>query len=193
MSGDAAFLAASPSRPLLIVFVGAAALIAALCLSPMLLLLASFGGLVPLDLGILLIAVPTAGIGIVCIVALWSVSGDLLLPRPVLVIDGTGIFDRRVADAPIPWSEVAAATSLLGGHGGVVLELRSPLPTRLSPFRAGTFLFERPEPGVAHIPVRAMTVPAVTLVRTMLAQAERHGAVVGEMPAHPRMPRRKLF
>lgn len=193
MNGEAASLVADPSRPLLVFLAVASALMALFCLLPILLLLASFGGLVPLDFNILLIAVPTAGIGIVCIVVLRSVSGDLLLPRPVLVIDGTGIFDRRVTDAPIRWSEVAAATSLLGGHGGVVLELRSPLPTRLNPFRAGTFLFERPEPGVVHIPVLAMTVPAVTLVRTMLDHAGRHGARVGEMPSHPRMQRRSLF
>lgn len=193
MSGEGAALAASPSRPALILLVVVSALLALLCLAPMLLLLASFGGLVPLDFGILLIAVPTAGIGIICIVFLWSAWSDLLLPRPVLVIDAASILDRRIADALIPWSEVTAATSLLGGHGGVVLELRSPLPTRLNPFRAGTFNFERPEPGVVHIPVRAMTVPAVTLVRSILDHAGRHGAVLGEASSHPRMQRRKLF
>ena len=193
MSGDGASLTASPSRPALILPVIVAAPISLLCLAPILLLLASFVGLVPLHFGILLIAVPGAGIGIICTVFIWSVWSDLLLPRPVLVIDGTGIFDRRVADAPIRWSEVTAATSLLPGRGGVVLELRSPLPTQLSPLRAGTFLFERPEPGVAHIPVQAMTVPAATLVRAMLGHAERHGAAVGEVATHPRMPRRKLF
>ncbi|HEV7274825.1 MAG TPA: hypothetical protein VGN80_00890 [Devosiaceae bacterium] len=193
MSSEGGALAANPSRPALILLVVASALAALLCFAPMLLLLASFGGLVPQDFGILLIAVPSAGIGIICIVFLWSAWSDLLLPRPVLAVDGTGIIDRRVADAVIPWREVTAATSLLAGHGGVVLELRSPLPTRLNPFRAGTFLFERPEPGVAHIPVRAMTVPAVTLVRAILDHAGRHGADLGEGAIHPRMPRRKLF
>lgn len=193
MSGEGAALAASPSRPALVLLVVALALVALLCFAPMLLLLASFGGLVPQDFGILLIAVPTAGIGIICIVFLWSAWSDLLLPRPVLVIHEAGVFDRRVADALIPWSEVTSATSLLGGHGGVVLELRSPLPTRLNPFRAGTFLFERPDAGVAHIPVRAMTVPAVTLARAIVDHAERHGARAAEASTHPRMLRRKLF
>lgn len=193
MSGEAAHLVANPSRFVLAFFAVAAALLALFCLLPILLLLASFGGLVPLDLNILLIAVPTAGIGIICTVILWSVSGDLLLPRPVLVIDGTGVLDRRVSDVPIRWSDVAAATSLLRGHGGVVLELREALPTRLNPFRAGTLLFQRPEPGVAHIPVLAMTVPAASLVQAMLEHAEGHGARVGDATTHPRMQRRSLF
>lgn len=167
------------------------ALLAALtCIAPMLLLLASFVGLAPYHLGILMIAVPTAGIGLIVGLIGWSALGDLLLPHPVLTIDETGILDRRVADAPIPWSDVTAATSLLRGGGGVVLELRVPTPTRLNALRPGTFMFQQPDPGLAHIAVRAMTVPAVRLVAAIVERAERHGALIAEGAVHEKMRRR---
>jgi hypothetical protein len=75
----------------------------------------------------------------------------------------------------------------------VVLELESPMPSALDPFRAGTFMYERPEPGVAHIPVRAMTVPAARLVEAILLRAQQSGAVVGSADSHERMPRRRWF
>lgn len=156
----------------------------------MLLLLASFAGLVPYDLGILMIAVPTAGIGLIIALVGWSALRDLLLRRPVLALDDTGIADRRVADEPIAWSDVATATSLLRAGGGVVLELKPARPTRLNALRPGTFMFQQPDPGVAHIPVRAMTIPAARLVAAILERAERHAAVVGEAAVHERMRRR---
>jgi hypothetical protein len=170
-----------------------AALAAVICFLPMFLLLASFVGAVPYDFNILLIAVPVAGIGIALAIVAWSALGDLLLPQPVLVIDEDEIRDRRVADSPIPWSDVKAATSLLGRGGGVVLELRSLMPSALDPFRPCTFMYERPEPGVAHIPVRAMTVPAARLVEAILVRAQQSGAVVGSADSHEKMPRRRWF
>ena len=173
--------------------VGAIALIAALaaliCIAPMLLLLASFVGLAPYNMGILLLAVPAAGIGIIIGLLGWSALGDLLLPPPVLSIDDDAIFDRRVADTPIAWENVTAATALSGG--GIVLELRTPAPTRLNALRPGTFMFEQPDPGIAHIPVRAMTMPAATLVEAILERAQRHGAVVGHAATHEKMRRRR--
>ena len=156
----------------------------------MLLLLASFVGLVPYDLGILLIAVPTAGIGFIVALVGWSAFRDLLLPRPVLTLDDTGLRDRRVADARIAWGDIAAATSIARAGGGVVLELRTPMATSLNALRPGTFMFQQPDPGIAHISVRAMTVPAARLVDAILERAERHGAVVGESVAHEKMRRR---
>jgi hypothetical protein len=170
-----------------------AALAAAICWLPMFLLLASFVGAVHYDFNILLIAVPVAGIGVALAIVAWSALGDALLPQPVLVIDEDGISDRRVAGDPIPWSDVKAATSLLGRGGGVVLELKSPMHTTLDPFRPGTFMYERPGPGIAHIPVRAMTVPAARLAEAILERAEQCGAVVGSAHSHEKMPRRRWF
>jgi hypothetical protein len=180
---------ASPSRLFLGIITVALAPILLLCIAPMLLLLGSFVGLVPHNMGILLVAVPAAGIGFIIGLLGWSAVRDLLLPRPVLSLDDAGILDRRVADAPIAWNDVSAATALTGG--GVVLELRSPTVTRLNALRPGTFMFEQPDPGIAHIPVRAMTVPAATLVRAILEHAERHGAVVGHAVTHEKMRRRR--
>jgi hypothetical protein len=170
-----------------------AALAAIICLIPMFLVLASFVGVAPYSFNMLLVAVPVAGIGIVLAIVGWSALGDLLLPTPVLSIDEDGIWDRRVSDGPIAWTDVTAATSLLSRHGGVVLELKSSTPTALDPFRPGTFMYERPEPGVAHIPVRAMTVPAQTLVEAILTEAQRAGATVGSAESHEKMPRRRWF
>jgi hypothetical protein len=166
-----------------------AALAAVICIAPMLLLLATFVGLVPYNMGILLVAVPTAGIGLIIGLVGWAAIGDLLLPLPVLSIDDDALFDRRVADTPIAWSDVTAATALSGG--GVVFELRAPMQTRLNALRPGTFMFEQPDPGIAHIPVRAMTMPAATLVEAILERAERHGAVVGHAVTHEKMRRRR--
>jgi hypothetical protein len=169
------------------------ALAAVICFIPMLLLLASFVGAVPYDFNILLIAVPVAGIGVLLAIVAWSALGDLLLPQPVLVIDEEGVFDRRVSDGLIRWSEIKAATSLLSAGGGVVLELSSFTRTALDPFRPGTFMFERPEPGIAHIPVRAMTVPALTLVTAILDRAAEKGATTGTARSHEKMQRRRWF
>ena len=186
-------LNANPSRPLFLGLAVMAALAAVICLIPMVLLLMSFVGLAPYSFNMLLVAVPVAGIGIILAIVGWSALGDLLRPGPVLTIDENGIWDRRVSDDPIGWADVTAATSLLSRHGGVVLELESSTPTALDPFRPGTFMYERPEPGVAHIPVRAMTVPAQTLVEAILTHAQRAGATVGSADSHARMPRRRWF
>ncbi len=170
-----------------------AALAAIICLIPILLLLMSFVGLAPYSFNMLLVAIPVGGIGVVLATVGWSALGDLVRPAPVLTIDEEGIWDRRVSDGPIAWTDVTAATSLLSRHGGVVLELKSPTPTTLDPFRPGTFMYERPEPGVAHIPVRAMTVPAQTVVEAILTEAQRAGATVGSAESHEKMPRRRWF
>jgi hypothetical protein len=168
-----------------------AALAAVICFIPMILLLLGFVGAVPYDFNILLVAIPAAGMGLVIALVGWSALGDLLLPAPVLSIEEDGIWDRRVSDGPIRWKDVTAATSLLSRNGGVVLELKSFTRTALDPFRPGTFMYERPEPGVAHIPVRSMTVPARTLVEAILTQAQGAGATVGSAESHERMPRRR--
>lgn len=156
-------------------------------------MLASFVGAAPFDFGMLFISLPTAGIAVIAAVIARTAGTDLLLTRPVLVIDETGILDRRVAPRRIAWSEVTAATSLLSGRGGVVLELAQPLPGDLDPFRPGTFLYERTEPGVLHIPVRGMTEPAHRLAAAILEHAERHGATVAERATHERARRRSIM
>jgi hypothetical protein len=172
---------------------GASLLLALICIAPLLLVLGSFIGVVPFDFNILLIAIPTAGIAVPPTAVALAAWNDVRLPRPVLMIDDAGIFDRRVTDAPVPWNEVKAATSLLPGRGGVVLELDSPTVGRANPFRAGTFLFERPGPGLLHIPVMSMTVPAARLAGVILELAERHGALVAEATAHERIRRHTKF
>lgn len=171
----------------------AAFLLALMCVAPLLLVLASFAGVAPFDFNILLIAIPTAGIAVPVAAVALAAWKDLMLSGPVLVIDDEGIFDRRVTDTPVSWSDVRAATSLLPGRGGVVLELNRRVAGRADPFRAGTFLFERPEPGLLHIPVISMTVPARRLADAILELAERHGATVGEAKAHERIHRRTNF
>ena len=168
-------------------------MLALMCVAPLAFVLAGIFKIIPVDLGILLVAIPTAGIAVPAAAVAMAAWRDLTLPRPVLVIDEAGIFDRRVTDGPVPWVDVKAATSLLPGRGGVVLELDRPVEGRADPFRAGTFLFDRPEPGLLHIPVISMTVPAKRLADAILDQAARQGAVVGEAAAHPHIRRRNKF
>lgn len=148
------------------------------------------GGL-KVDLGTVFVAFPVAGVAAFLFAAGSVAGGDLLLPRPVLTIDEAGIFDRRVTDTPIGWDEVTAATAL--PRGGVVLELASPRPARLNPYRAGSVFYQRPDDGVVLIPVRAMDVPAAALADAILDRAERHGAVVGARASHEKLKPLRFF
>lgn len=186
-------LTASPSRRWLLPVLVLAIPVIVLCTIPILLVLASFVGVVRPDLNLLFVAIPAAGVAVLLARVVWRLVGDLLLKRPVLTIDDTGLFDARVADAPIPWTDITAATSLRGaGRGGVVLELRTPLQTRLDPTRPGTLLFEQPDPGIAHVALDRMTVSAAQLETAILQRAEAAGATVGTATTHPRMQRTRL-
>ena len=92
------------------------------------------------------------------------------------VIEAAKVFDRRVTDRPIPWSSIEDV-SLAPGGGAMQLVLRTPMETRLSPYRAGTIGFRTDTPGIAVIPLRAMDRPAGELAATILAFATTNGAV----------------
>lgn len=185
-------MSANPSPLLFGAIAGASVLLALACIGPLLLVLASFAGLAPTNFGLLMIGIPTVGLSVFFIVVARIAIADLLLPRPVLHVTEEGVIDRRVADAPIRWAEVTGAVSLLDGRGGIVLELAGPLATRLEPFRPGTFLYERPDPGLAHIPLRAMTVPAAKLADAILGSAAAAGVPTSRSATHPRTRRRNL-
>lgn len=77
---------------------------------------------------------------------------DLNLPQPLVIIDEDGIFDRRVLDRPIRWTEIASITSHRKIRGGLLLELHDPLPIKFNWFRIGTiFHFWSPPPQAAYI------------------------------------------
>lgn len=186
-------LSANPSPLLIGAIAVASVLLAVACVAPVLFVLASFVGLAPYDFGLLMIGIPTAGLAVIFAVVARVAIADLLLPHPVLHVTEEGVLDRRVADRPIRWREVTAVTSLLDGRGGIVVELAEPLTTRLEPFRPGTFLFERPDPGLAHIAVRAMTVPAAELEQAILASAAAAGVPTARAATHPRVQRRSIM
>jgi hypothetical protein len=167
----------------------AAVALALLCLTPIVLVLASFVGAVPFDQGMLFLAFPALAIGVPAVLTARTAVQDLLLPLPVMQLDDEALFDRRVSDRPILWGAVESATSILEGGGGVVLELRSGQQTSLDSFRIGTFLFQQPRQGIAHVAVRGMTMSAATLSRAILDLAGRHGAAVSYARAHEKMPR----
>ncbi len=171
-------LVANPSR-LWLPPVAAIALFAGLvALLPSLMLLMSLGGLLGMhpSVELTLLALPTLAVAVFFLAVASVVIGDLRLKRPVLTIDEQGVFDRRVTDMPIAWTEVAEVAPAPGG-GGVLLALKTPRETRLSPYRAGTAGFRQPAAGLANIPVRAMDRPAQLLADTLTALALRHGAV----------------
>lgn len=172
-------LTASPSR-LWLSPVAALAIAAGLvALLPTALLLASLVGALGMapSVELTLLALPTLAVAVFFLVVGAVIVGDLRLQRPVLIIDENGVFDRRVTDAPIAWADVVEVAPSPGG-GGVLLALRTPLDTRLSPYRAGTAGFRQPAAGLANIPVRAMDRPARLLADTLVALATRHGATI---------------
>ena len=171
-------LVANPSR-LWLSPIAAIALFAGLvALLPTLLLLASLVGLLGMhpSVELTLLALPTLAVAVFFLAVGSVVIGDLRLMRPVLTIDEHGVFDRRVTDSPIAWSDVVEVAPAPGG-GGVLLALKTPLETRLSPYRAGTAGFRQPAAGLANIPVRGMDRPAKLLAETLTALALRNGAV----------------
>ncbi|MDF2982926.1 MAG: hypothetical protein K0Q69_2698 [Devosia sp.] len=171
-------LVANPSRLWLLPIAAMALFAGLMALLPSLLLLASLVGLLGMhpSVELTLLALPTLAVAVFFLAVGSVVIGDLRLGRPVLTIDEHGVFDRRITDSPIAWSDVVEVAPAPGG-GGVLLALRTPRETRLSPYRAGTAGFRQPAAGLANIPVRAMDRPAKLLAETLTALALRHGAV----------------
>jgi hypothetical protein len=170
-------------RVLTLAAAGAGALV---CAAPTLLVLASFVGLLPFDMNMLFVALPALAAAVALALLGRGALGDLLLARPVLSADHNGVFDRRTMERPVPWSEVTRATSIVAGGGGVVLELRTPIPTGAM----GTLTFEAPAAGAAHIILRGMTVPARQLAREILGLAAAAGVETADANAHEKVPRR---
>lgn len=171
-------LTANPSRLWLPPVALLALLVGLIAVLPAVLVVAGLVGLLGMSpsLELTILALPTLAVAVFFLAVGSVISRDLLLPRPVLTIDEHSVFDRRITDAPIAWSDVVEAAAAPGG-GGVLLALRTPLDTRLSPYRAGTAGFRQPAAGLANIPVRAMDQPAKLLADTILTLALRNGAV----------------
>lgn len=177
-------LTANPS-PLWLAPLATLAIVAGLiALLPAALLVASLLGLLGMtpSVELTLLALPTLAVAVFFLAVGSVIIGDLRLPHPVLTIDERGVFDRRVTDAPIAWADVVEVAPAPGG-GGVLLALRTPMDTRLSPYRAGTIGFRPPASGLANIPVRAMDRPARLLADALTALATRHGAVIPQPEA----------
>jgi hypothetical protein len=172
-------LTASPSWLWLSPIAATAIFAGLVALLPTVLLLASLVGLLGMSpsMDLTLLALPTLAVAVFFLAVGSVVVGDLRLPRPVLTIDENGVFDRRITDAPIAWDDVVEVAPAPGG-GGVLLALKTPLETRLSPYRAGTAGFRQPTAGLANIPVRAMDRPAKLLADTLTTLALRHGATI---------------
>lgn len=171
-------LTASPSRLWLLTIAAIAVFAGLVALLPTVLLLASLVGLLGMhpSVDLTLLALPTLAVAVFFLAVGSVVIGDLRLPRPVLTIDEHGVFDRRITNTPIAWTDVVEVAPAPGG-GGVLLALKTPRETRLSPYRAGTAGFRQPAAGLANIPVRAMDKPAKLLAETLTTLALRNGAV----------------
>lgn len=137
-------------------------------------------------MNMLFVALPALAVAVALATVGRGLLSDLLLPHPVLSVGADGIFDRRVMAQPLPWSEVIRATSVIDGGGGVVLDLRHPIPT----VGMGSLAFEQPDPGIAHIAVRGMTVPTATLAGGILELASAAGVEAGRARSHEKLRRR---
>lgn len=168
--------------PMLFVTAG----LAVLCAAPILLVLAGFVGVVHFELNMLFIALPALAACAALGVLAHGLLRDLLLPRPVLSADATGILDRRVMTAPLPWTEVSRAVSIAAGRG-LVLELRRPIPT----FGMGSLIHETPDPGIAYLSLRNLTAPAPALAAGILTLAANAGAETDQAVAHEGVRRRR--
>jgi|GEM_PF-2653266 len=134
----------------------------------------------PLSLGlaVALLALVALG-GAVC--TMYAVAlRDLNLPQPLISIDDDGVLDRRIADTPILWSEIARIVSRTKVNGGILLELKAPRPVRFTPFRVGAIFHQwvAPPQG-AYIAMNGLFGPKFPEV-IVYAFAHRHGIPVFE-------------
>lgn len=173
-------LTANPSAIWLSLVAVLAVLAGLVALLPALLLVASLAGLLGINPTVELsfLAVPTTAVGLVFIVAGLSIASDLCLPHPVLLIDAEGVFDRRVSDRLVRWSEIVEAVLAPGG-GAVQLALNAPLETRVSPYRAGTLGIRGTPAGLMLIPIRGMNRPAVQIAESLLTMVARQTSEEG--------------
>src|SRR5690606_571356 len=86
-------LAADPSPFWMGTLAVAGLLLGLICIAPLGFVLAGTSGFIRMDLGILLVALPTAGLAVPSFILAHVAWQDLTLARPVLVIDESGIFD----------------------------------------------------------------------------------------------------
>lgn len=178
MTDSAAPLTANPSL-LVLPAVAVLALVGGLfALLPMALLLLSLVGALGVQptMDLTILAFPALAVGIFLLVVTFAIVSDLRLPRPVLRIDGEGVFDRRVTAAPIRWGDIEDV-ALAPSGGAMQLKLRAPRDTFVSPYRAGTLGMRGDSRDVALIPIRAMDRPASALAAAILDFARRHGAL----------------
>jgi hypothetical protein len=72
---------------------------------------------------------------------------DLARPPPMLVLDASGICDRRATRQPVAWADVARGRIIFarGDITGMLFSLRRPVVARRNPFRVGAahYLFRR--------------------------------------------------
>jgi hypothetical protein len=179
-------LTANPSVPLRSLIVVVAGVCALFCALQPVLVILSFFGVVPFDMNLLFVALPA----VVGAVLLWIVARSslrlLLMPRPVLSANESGILDRRIMPALLPWSDVSRVTSIVGGGGGVVLDLREPAPMT----DVGSWRFEVADNGAAHIMLGGLTDDPATLARGILDLAARAGVETVTADAHEKVRRR---
>src|SRR5262245_30731384 len=130
-----------------------------------------------------IVAVPSAGyIGgaIVCL-------RDLARKSPVLTLSREGLYDRRLLDQILPWSDVARATHTYTGRGiaGVHLKLRHAVAARQNPFRLGTlFFYWRRRPDEVHVPLIMLDVKPYALAHGIARLVQQHG---GEIVLEPKV------
>ena len=133
--------------------------------------------------GGVVVLISFAALGVVALTCSAICIADLLIERPVVVVDETGISDVRAADGMIPWESVRKVISL-EINGGVLMELHHPRKTRINRFRVGTLGFIWKErPNDVYISLNWAIGPYLPH-EVILALAARHGAEVFEK--HPR-------
>lgn len=108
----------------------------------------------------LLASIPLLGLGWLGIL----LARDLLLPRPLLVIDDEGILDRRLDCGIIAWSEIEAIHALHPIAAGLLIRLAHPKRAKFSPLRPGTLgvIWKLP-PSTVYVSMQSALGPHIAI------------------------------
>jgi hypothetical protein len=132
----------------------------------------------PKEVAICAIFLPVAAMGIVLAGAAATLLIDLARASPLVVVTSDGLYDRRVLDEMIPWSDVVHAQPW-PGYTAMALRLRRDVNARHNPFRFGPACRKwRRRPNELYISVRFLTVSPHDLAHCIATLVQRHGGKV---------------
>jgi hypothetical protein len=173
-------LAAEPRRTLCTVLAAGTGLVAAIALlGAAMLALVLWSQPSPKDIAFCAILLPAMlAMGVVMAGTAATLVIDCARTPPAVVITAEGLYDRRVRDEIISWSDVIHAQAW-PGQPALSLRLRRDVKARHNPFRFGPACRKwRRRANEVHISVLFLTVSPHDLVLCITTLVRRHGCTV---------------